>query len=113
MSEGGKFTIGRKPSSEFIAIDIDPRAQEDEAASKFLANVKDTLTARAGTYPAYSDEAHKVAGIWNHLFPESMMTAQQVPAFMMVVKLVRDAGGNSPDSLIDLCGYAARKAGMR
>lgn len=113
MSKGGKFTIGRKPSGEFIAIDIDPRAQEDEAAGKFLAEVKDTLTARASTYPAYSDEAIKVAAVWNTLHPDFLLEAHHIPAMMMIVKLVRDAGGNSPDSLIDLCGYAARKAGMR
>lgn len=88
------------------------RKVEDKQATEFLFTVKDTLTARADTYPAYSDEANKVAAIWNALHPESAMTPQQVPAFMMVVKLVRDAGGNSTDSLIDLCGYAARKASL-
>lgn len=89
------------------------RELEDAAAVAFLGTVNATLTARAGTYPAYSDEAQRVANIWAALYPEAAMTPQQVPAFMMVVKLVRDAGGNSPDSLIDLCGYAARKAGMQ
>ena len=85
---------------------------EDEDAGKFLASVKDTLTARAGTYPAYSDEAFKVANIWATLHPEMPLQAYHIPQLMMITKLVRDAGGNSPDSLIDLCGYAARKAGM-
>lgn len=94
-------------------LDSTQREKEDRTASEFLASVKDTLTARADTYPPYSDEAQKVANIWAVLHPEVAMTPEHVPAFMMIVKLVRDAGGNSPDSLIDLCGYAARKAGMQ
>ena len=95
-----------------ISIDLDPRAQEDESAAKFLDGVKATLTERATTYPAYSEEADKVAQIWNALHPDWPIRSKDVPLLMIITKLVRHADGNSADSLIDLVGYAARLQGM-
>lgn len=88
------------------------RATEDASAKQFLYDVLDTLKERATTYPAYSQEAQRVSLIWSTLYPASPITPAQVPAFMMVVKMVRLAEGNSPDSLTDLVGYAARQASM-
>ena len=96
-----------------ISIDLDPRAQEDASAAKFLDGVKATLTERASTYPAYSEEAQRVAEIWNVLVPANPLRPSDIPMLMMITKLVRNAGGNSPDSLVDLVGYSARLQSMK
>lgn len=88
------------------------RAAEDGRAAEFLDSVKATLLERAGTYPPYSEEAEKVARIWNALKPGAGMSREDVALFMAVVKLVRASAGNSPDSWTDLVGYAARVRGM-
>ena len=88
------------------------RGEEDGAATAFLEEVGKTLTERAGSYPPYSIEASKVAQVWNALHPGAGLGVEDVALFMMIVKLVRLSAGNSPDSLTDLVGYAARLRGM-
>lgn len=88
------------------------RTKEDDKAAAFLDSVKATLTERATTYPPYSDEAYKVSLIWSALQDHKAISPQDVAELMLIVKLVRHAGGNSPDSLVDLVGYAARLHGM-
>lgn len=87
------------------------RGIEDARAAEFLNTVIDTLKERAQTYPAYSEEARKVAQVWNVLH-EDDLDPKDIAELMMIVKLVRLAGGQSGDSLIDLVGYAARLEGM-
>jgi hypothetical protein len=89
------------------------RAKQDAKAGQFLDSVKATLTDRATTYPPYSEEAEKVAKIWNALKPGTGLSREDVALFMLIVKLVRLGAGNSPDSLVDLVGYAARLEGMQ
>jgi len=85
---------------------------EDKKAKDFLRRVGDTLDARATTYPAYSAEAKQVSAVWNVLYSNKHMTPADVAVLMLIVKLVRFSAGNSPDSLIDLVGYAARLEGI-
>lgn len=88
------------------------RAKQDARAKEFLDDVAATLTARAATYPAYSVEASNVAQVWNTLNTARPLAPQDIAKLMMIVKLVRHSAGNSPDSLVDLVGYAARLEGM-
>jgi len=54
-----------------------------------------------------------VANIWATIHPDIVLQAYHIPELMMIVKLVRNAGGNSPDSLVDLVGYSARLQSMK
>lgn len=89
------------------------RELEDEAASKFLCDVSDILKERGGVYPPYSEEANKVAAIWNAIFPERQIKPHEVPLIFRITKMVRGASGKVPDSLLDEAGYLARQAGMQ
>jgi hypothetical protein len=92
--------------------DVDPRAVEDAAALAFLDSVKATLTERAKSYPPYSEEADNISAVWSALHKDKCLSAQEVAELMLVMKLVRYSAGNTPDSLTDLVGYAARIRGM-
>jgi hypothetical protein len=89
------------------------RQREDKRAGAFLEAVKATLIQRATTYPPYSEEAQKVADVWTTLHPDRPLRQEDVPVLMRIVKLVRAASGNSPDSLIDEAGYLARQFALR
>lgn len=79
----------------------------------FLRHVDETLKAREASYPPYAVESEKIAKIWNTLYEGRPMTAELVPRFMVVLKLVRDSGSANDDHLIDIVGYITKAAEMK
>ena len=94
------------------------RAEVLEAAAKCVCGqreqdhgrMEDNFQAIADFWNVYLDRAHPELNLKNvayHIGVSAIITPEDVAVMMGLLKIARIATGSSPDSFVDLAGYAA------
>lgn len=70
------------------------------------------LVERNGQYPPFKDEAARVCGVINALFPSLNLTPRQYTIILVCMKLCRESNSHKRDNLLDLINYVSFLDGM-